>query len=354
MHFNSLLLYLRQIRAPYLSTAPAPPPSRQRTNIKDLIASPTHLTDLQRSEIDTQTSTLLHDLSSNISSLTAAEQLRTSTETVLLERRFGKSQQSHALWRWAAGSTHRNDNSDEDAGLEKSAEQREAEGRANGMKVFREGVLWYLGWKLQGVVEVQRGMVEVRAAREREREKSVLWLAKGEGGTQSAYSTGGGGGQIPRHTAAAADHHHQRPLDADANHLHPTSYNPAIEYHGQEEEELAQADLPASLLPLLATENTSLLQHLQHTNSTLAKITQAESSLLEISSLQSTLLSHLSAQGEMISHLVDDAAGTEGNVQKGNRELKRAGERWGRGLARGVFWGTVVICGVCVGWDLVF
>lgn len=293
----------------------------------------------------------------------------------MLERRFGKrgGARNNLLWRWAAGGAEDNDEEeeDEDEALGKSTEQLEAEGRAHGIKAFREGVLWYLGWRLQGAVGLQRQMVEVRAAREREKEKSVLWKMKtatagsdramvmvaGRGGGGSGR--GGGGGQIPRRTPgmtinADADHHDEEEEGDSPAPAHDGRYHPGLDDDDQAAADIdpeTENNLPAHLLTLFASESSSLLSRY---DSQLAKIAQAERSLLEISSLQSTLLSHLSTQGEMIEHLVTDAQGTGENVKRGNRELKRAGERWGKGLARGVFWGSVGLCGFLVGWDLVF
>lgn len=355
-HISSLLVYLRQIRQPYLSTAAAPSRHHQRSADKSSSsARPIYLSDAERAEIDTQTSTLLHDLSSNISSLTAAENLRTSTETALLERRFGKSnKRNNILWRWAAGDNDDDGDADDEG---KSVEQLEAEGKANAIKVFREGVLWYLGWKLQGAVEMQRAMIEIRAAREREKEKSVLWKMKtGVNDPQvqkDGAVLGGGGGQIPRRTPGT-DSAMNGDADyklTDANH----TYNPSLEEpsaYPDDSEAVSEDSLPPALLTTLQSENSHLL--LRHYSSILSKIQQAESSLLEISSLQNTLMMHLSTQGEMIEQLVEDARGTDENVRRGNRELKRAGERWGKGLAEGTFWITVCVCGFLVGWDLVF
>ncbi|KAF7503148.1 hypothetical protein GJ744_004290 [Endocarpon pusillum] len=362
-HISSLLLYLRQIRQPYLSTSTAPPPRKHRSTSDDsnTQSPPIYLTDAQRTEIDTQTSNLLHELSSNISSLTAAENLRNSTETALLERRFGSKRggggRNNVLWRWAAGGEDNADDGDESLG--KSDEQLEAEGRASSIKTFREGVLWHLGWKLQGAVETQRRMVEVRAAREREKEKSVLWKMKTDAaaaGSTVEFGGGGGmgvgGGQIPRRTATAG----ANSMNGDIiDYKMDGNYNPTLDdsitNRDRSGEEMDMDNLPPNLQQLFESENSTLLAHY---NTTLSKIAQAEKSLLEISSLQSTLLTHLSTQGEMIEQLVQDAQGTGEDVRRGNRELKRAGERWGKGLARGVFWVTVGLCGFLVGWDLVF
>jgi hypothetical protein len=275
----------------------------------------------------------------------------------LLERRFGKRSKNNLLWRWAAGGEG---DADDDEASGKNTEQVEAEGRANGVKGFREGVLWYLGYRLQGLVDVQRGMVEVRATREREREKSVLWKMKtGAGAVADAEQRFvSGGGQIPRRTGADRD---APGMNGNTDHwVNHSGYsnNTTLEEESHRRGTTAEDeinpeddDLPPHLLQLFQEENSSLLQHY---NTTLSKIQQAETSLLEISSLQSTLLTHLGTQGEMIEHLVQDAQGTGENVRRGNRELKRAGDRWGRGLARGVFWTTVGLCGFLVGWDLVF
>lgn len=83
-----------------------------------------------------------------------------------------------------------------------------------------------------------------------------------------------------------------------------------------------------------------------------ASARNAEKSLLEISSLQQTLVTHLATQEEYISQLVTDAATTQTNVGRGNKELKRATER--RSTAQAVFWGTVGLCTWLIIWDLIF
>ncbi len=234
----------------------------------------------------------------------------------------------------------------------KSTEQLEAEGRAHGIRVCREGILWYLGWRLQGAVGMQRGMIEVRASREREKEKSVLWKMKvGEAGTDMGRQDHGAvaGGQISRRTADSGMRGEATNGDIDYK-MHST-FNPNLEDTKGEDGLEDEESLPLSLRQFLASENSTLLAHYE---TSLSKIAQAEKSLLEISSLQSTLITHLATQGEMIEQLVSDAQGTGENVQRGNKELKRAGERWGQGLARGVFWGSVGLCGFLVAWDLVF
>lgn len=82
------------------------------------------------------------------------------------------------LGRWAAGAS---------AG-EKSPEQAVEEERLDVVVMHRDSVLWYLGRKLEGVGEVQRGMMERRLEREVERGRSVLYKVKGD------MSGGRGGG----------------------------------------------------------------------------------------------------------------------------------------------------------------
>ncbi len=184
----------------------------------------------------------------------------------------------------------------------------------------------------------------------------MLWKMKSDAAASSNMESNGGlggGGQIPRRTALAAASING--MNDDTDYKMSGNYNPtlddSINNPDRSSEEIEINNLPPNLQQLFESENSTLLAHY---NTTLSKIAQAEKSLLEISSLQSTLLTHLSTQGEMIEQLVQDAQGTGEDVKRGNRELKKAGERWGRGLARGVFWGTVGLCGFLVVWDLVF
>lgn len=72
--------------------------------------------------------------------------------------------------------------------------------------------------------------------------------------------------------------------------------------------------------------------------------------MLEISALQTTLAQNLEVQATRIGQLVGDVAGTEANVAGGNRQLRRAAERWRP--ARWMFYGSVGLCVFLVGWDL--
>ena len=94
------------------------------------------------------------------------------------------------LGRWAAGAS----------GGDKTPEQAVEEARREVFAMHRDGVLWYLGRKLESVGEVQRGMMERRLEREVERGRSVLYKAKGSVGAVEGLdgvgANGGGGGRL--------------------------------------------------------------------------------------------------------------------------------------------------------------
>jgi len=75
----------------------------------------------------------------------------------------------------------------------------------------------------------------------------------------------------------------------------------------------------------------------------------AESSLLEISELQTQLATNLATQNAHIDNIVMDSLATTENIQRGNKELKKASEK--ASIARSAFSGTAVFCGVVFIWD---
>ena len=329
---NSLLKYLQSIRQPYLSNAPAPSRRHaQKAQSIRTVASetPTHLSDDQRTTIDTETSSLLRDLNASIGSLAAAAELQHDTATKLLHKKYGRP--SSLLFRWAAGS----DSPDPDAG--KSAKQVKEEGQVRTTKDSRDGVLWYLRSKLEAVARRQANMVDARVQREREKQMSVLSDVRNKNVRSASMANG----------TSPQQHNHTITEDYGAIDLrgHDT-YNPALSaQHGYEPPQ----DLSPEQLQLFSEENNLLHEHF---NDQLTKITQAEKSLLEIGSLQQTLLGHLTVQGEQIGNLVGDAEDTEGNLTRGNKELKKASERGS--TAKMVFWGSAGLCGFLVVWDLIF
>lgn len=78
-------------------------------------------------------------------------------------------------------------------------------------------------------------------------------------------------------------------------------------------------------------------------------VRSAEKSLIEISSLQTQLATNLATQNAHIDNLVADSIQTAENVQRGNKELKKAGEKIT--MARSAFWGAVVFSGIVFVWD---
>lgn len=119
-----------------------------------------------------------------------------------------------------------------------------AEETARSTATVREAILWFLRRGLEGAVGVQRGMVEKRIERVREKEKSVLYkVAAGKpAGRKASVSTGrerGGG------------------FDAfeapDANVL------------SQADTARIEAQLSPEQLQLFAEENDSMLRHYEDT-----------------------------------------------------------------------------------------
>lgn len=302
---SSLLSDLRQVRQPYLSTAP--PPRRITTS------SNTYFTDRDRENIDSSTGQLLRELNASIAKLTEATELNAATTTARLQRKYGKP--SGLLWNWATG-----EGDAPDAG--KPEEQVDDEGRAVTVKNFRKGVLWYLTNQLSQAAATRQQMVEIRLEREQEKERSILYKNK----------------------TARSDTSNDWDAYGNMDMRGRSNYNPALE-----DESGVEAQLSPEQLQLFEKENSTLLNHY---NDTLKKVTQAEKSLLEISSLQQTLVGHLSTQGEMIEQLVTDVANTDENLRKGNKELKRAGER--SSTAKTFFWSSAFLCGFLVVWDLIF
>lgn len=83
-------------------------------------------------------------------------------------------------------------------------------------------------------------------------------------------------------------------------------------------------ELTPTQIQLFESESSSLSRAFQ---SDLSSINNITSTLSEISSLQSTLISHLSMQNEQISNLGEQGIEQRVEVEKGNKELKRAKER---------------------------
>ncbi|KAF2663930.1 hypothetical protein BT63DRAFT_430177 [Microthyrium microscopicum] len=310
-HISSLAHYLRSIRAPYLALS-------NTTHTRSTRATNSNgksMSDADRKHIDTETKTLLTNLSSAIASLSAAATADAEARAAIAQKSRNKG--LGALGRWAAGG----------GAVVRSLEEREREEREETVRRHREGVVWFLQKRLEAVSEVQWGMVAVRLQRAVERNKSVLYKGMGDGivgngtmGNGSAMTNGGG-------MAARA-----------------------VEIERQEKS-------GASLSEVLSPEQVQMFEAEQedmvrYYNSELQKIRAVENSLVEISSLQTELAMNLEMQSENITQLVSDSVLTTENVGQGNKELKKASER--ASTARMVFWSTCGFCTFLVVWDLIF
>lgn len=327
---SSLLGYLRAIRTPYLSTAA---PRHQKRAGADRFPrfshgldqeAPEQLDDSQREAIDSESSSVLRDLNKKITELTSAVNLQHDTANKILQKEFGKPR--GVLWQWAAG-----DGDTPDAG--KPQKQIDEEGKLKTTKMFRDGVLWYLGMMLKDAITVQQEMVEKRLEREQQKQMSILYNPRNKG-VRTSYNTD---------TAANSNLESLSPTQDLRGHDEYKPWNDSSHGSGIEQE------LTPEQLQLFEEENRGIFEHL---NDQLAKVTQVEKSLMDISSLQQTLVGHLSVQGEMIDTLVQDAMNTDENVRKGNKELKKASERGS--TARLVFYATAGFCSFLVVWDLIF
>ncbi|RPB16986.1 hypothetical protein P167DRAFT_561931 [Morchella conica CCBAS932] len=298
-HISSLRTYLLSIRQSYLSTATASArPNLPRTISTSSISSNSAntLTDAQRDSIDAETKRVVQELLTLIDRLESTETLRAQTADALLRRRFTTG--LRGLFR------------------DESVEQKREEGKLETLKQHREGVLWFLKTKLAKASEIQRGQQEIRLQRQVEKGKSMLNKAPPQQLTSNFGSSSNlGGGR-----------------------------NVAI--MEEEEKKSIEAQLTPEQLQLFEKENDELIKHYEDA---LDQVRTAEKSLIEISSLQTQLATNLATQNAYIDNLVQDAMQTTENVERGNKELKKAGEKIT--IARTAFWGAVVFSGVVFVWD---
>lgn len=134
----------------------------------------------------------------------------------------------------------------------KSEEQVAAEEGARTVKTVREGVLWFLRTGLEGAASVQRGMVEKRIERVREREKSVLYKsAAGGGGAGPRAGGGGGGGGTARPDSYAPSS--------------PTLPTPDAAVLSEADSAQIESQLSPEQLQLFAEENDTMLRHYEDT-----------------------------------------------------------------------------------------
>jgi len=317
------------VRTPYLSTAPPPrrsqkharTPSHIKTPLGDV---PTFITDSQREEITTSTTALLQDVKNSIGNLHTAADLQHQTVKQRLEKKYGKS--TNFLLRWAAGG----DDADVgDAG--KTEERIEEEGRENTIYTLRNNVLYYLNYWYNQVWRVQYDMVETWSERQREKAASILYDERNKNvKSQQRFED-----IVGVEGDTSYGNMDMRGRD---------KYNPALDPYP----EVGGQDLSPEQLQLFEEENSSLMKHY---NETLTQVTQVEKSLLEISSMQQTIQENLEIQGEMVNTLVVDAERTDENVQRGNKELKKATER--TRIPKILYHTTLYLCAGLIVWDLI-
>jgi hypothetical protein len=168
------------------------------------------------------------------------------------------------LFRWAAG-----DNDPHQDNNNRPLEQEREEDGAKMIRAFRESVLWYLRRSLESVAEVQRGMVEKRIERAREKEKSALYkLRGGPGGNFPGLESSGAGSGSAAGTglegitgggaAAAAP-------AGSINHQRGFSVSDPVSAMTAEEVADIESQLSPEQLQLFAQENDFMLKQYEDT-----------------------------------------------------------------------------------------
>ncbi|TPR09849.1 SnoaL-like domain family protein [Aspergillus niger] len=128
-HITSLLSYLHTIRPSYLSLTTKPTTKQQHQH-----QQPEILDDTARDTITTTTSTLLSNLSTSITTLSAAENLRQETVSRSITQRFGKG----LLAKWAGGATLTSGNNDEGKEEEQIVEEEKEKVLKGQLQLFEE------------------------------------------------------------------------------------------------------------------------------------------------------------------------------------------------------------------------
>ncbi|KAA8910884.1 hypothetical protein FN846DRAFT_493748 [Sphaerosporella brunnea] len=187
---------------------------------------------------------------------------------------------------------------------DESAKERE-EAAMKIVAAHRESLIWFLKNRLEKASEEQRERQEIRLQRQIERGKSLLHKA-------------------PAGVKVAG----------------------AARVNLEEEERREVEALSPDQLRIFEKENEGMLKHYEDT---LEQVRTAESSLLEISELQTQLATNLATQNVHIDNLIMDSLNTTENIERGNKELKKASEK--ASFARSAFLGIVVFCSVVFVWD---
>ena len=341
-HVQTFHANLRKIRQPYLVTSPPPRQSRvlaEGQNHHGKSQGRTFYTDEQRDQIDIESKATLRDLNAGIQQLEDVEKIRKETQVRLAEKRRGRNG-FQLLNRWAAGG-----GADDKP---RSPEDELEAARENGLRAHRESVIWYLRRKLGAAAEAQREMMETRIEREVERSKSVLYKTKDSAWTPQDNRSNGS-------MLSPTDFGKAGGLRS------PEAATALSEAAGKKNADLG---LSAEQLQLFQEENNDMLQHYEDTLDQvryvqvlffvigyLTAVRTAERSMVEISELQTTLAQNLELQSTRIDQLVEDSANTEQNVAGGNKQLKKASERFRP--AQHLFYATCGLSAFLVLWDLI-
>jgi syntaxin 18 len=276
--------------------------------------SNTYLTDTQRDALDAETKRIIRDSLALISQLETAEKIRVQTETQLFRK---KHSSLRSLW--------------EDEAVRDAEEA--------GMKTVtthREGVVWFLKNRLERASKEQRERQEIRLNRQIERGKSLLHKAPAMIGVRGDLGSAAAGGGVGR-AAQQEEEEDRRAVEAlsqDQLRIFEKENEGMLKHY---EDTLEQVKYGPSSLP----PRRPLLM--------IAFNRTAESSLLEISELQTQLATNLATQNVHIDNLILDSLATAENIERGNKELKKASEK--TSIARSAFFGTVMFCSVVFVWD---
>lgn len=182
----------------------------------------------------------------------------------------------------------------------------------------RTNVTWYLTRRLADASQTQKEMQEERIRRQTERTKTLgssaaaydaALFSQTSSQEKSTRSTFESLGSFMRGGTSKSDSGYQSQLP------------PEEAYASDDEEEL---ELTPSQVQQFEEENSALLRSMEDT---LAAIQLAESRLLDISSLQTELIVQLTRQAEVVDQLYDEAITSQGEVEKGHVQLKKARER---------------------------
>ncbi|CAK7239468.1 MAG: hypothetical protein STHCBS139747_000899 [Sporothrix thermara] len=322
-HIATLSRQLGEVRQAYLSTAPPRRAHHNHHRNHDSASAPTSLTDAQREDIDANAKRLLRDLNAAIRGLADAETLHQETQQALIRKKYtGPSFRFVGL-----------------AAAPKSPEQKAAEEAQTQAAAHHESVLWYLRQRLQACGKAQQMMMEARLARmvvettaASQQHALLAGTSSHLGGGALGAARGRGSAPVPATAAAVAMEEEEQQRISSAG--------------GSGGGGGGAADLTAEQIQLFERGNQDMLKHYE---TTLDKVRAAEQSLIEISELQTMLVGNLEIQSAHVDQMIADSISTAENVDKGNRELKKALDR--PSTARYTFYAASGLCLFVIVWD---